>query len=489
MQSPAAIVRDLGQRCELLPFHKRWLKRAFADDIKVGAISSPRGNAKTWLISQCAAQFLSPGSPTFEPGREVIGVSASLEQSRVMLSFARAALKDREHEYRWLDSGQRLAVTHQASGAKFRILSSSGKRALGLENFSTIYADEPGAWEARDGAMMFDALRTSLGKRAGQRLLLIGTRSPAAAGSWWPELLDAGSGPGVHVEVMAAPDEDAWDAWATIRRCNPMARVNPELRKVLLLERDQARRNSTLRPSFEAYRLNRLIGVSKSLLLPLVDWRAVLARDVPGREGQPVLGLDLGGERAWSGAVAMWPNGRMECFAMLPGEPGLEERERQDAVPPGAYQRLRDDGVMLIDEGRRRARPEVLIDHLESRDIRPANVVCDRFLINTLCDASRGRWRISPRRTRWSEATEDIAALRTLALDGPPLLSITPESRALASFSFSQSEVANDDQGSTRLVKTRDHRSRDDVAMAAVLAAGETVRRKSGSGEIFMSAA
>ena len=29
-----------------------------------------------------------------------------------------------------------------------------------------------------------------------------------------------------------------------------------------------------------------------------------------------------------------------------------------------AYQRLRDDGVMLIDEGRRRARPELLIDHL-----------------------------------------------------------------------------------------------------------------------------
>ena len=144
---------------------------------------------------------------------------------------------------------------------------------------------------------------------------------------------------------------------------------------------------------------------------------------------------------------------------------------------------------MLIDEGRRRARPELMIDHLEAMGIHPANVVCDRFLINTLCDAARGRWRISPRRTRWSEATEDIAALRTLALDGPPLLTITPESRALASFSFSQSEVATDDQGSTRLAKTRDHRSRDDVAQAAVLAAGELVRRKSGGGEIYMSAA
>ena len=267
-----------------------------------------------------------------------------------------------------------------------------------------------------------------------------------------------------------------------------MTRVNPELRKVLLLERDQARRNATLRPSFEAYRTNRLVGVSKSLLLPLADWRAVLEREPPEREGQPILGLDLGGERAWSGAVAMWANGRMECFAMLLGLPGLDERERMDAVPPGAYQRLREDGVMLIDEGRRRARPELLIEHLEERDIRPSNVVCDRFLINTLRDAARGRWRISPRRTRWSEATEDVAHFRTCATDGPPRLSIAPASRALATFSFSQAEVATDDQGSTRLVKTRDHRSRDDVAQAAVLAAGETMRRKSG-GEVFMSAA
>ena len=204
MHSPAAIIRDLGQRCTLLPFHRRWVKRAYADDIKIAALSCPRGSAKTWLIGQLAAQALTPGSPTFEAGREVIGVSASLEQSRVMLNFARAALKDREGEYRWLDSGQRLAVTHQASGAKFRILSSSGKRAMGLENFSTIYADEPASWESRNGAVMWDAIRTSLGKRPGQRLLLIGTRAPAEAGSWWPELLEAGSGPGVHVETLAA---------------------------------------------------------------------------------------------------------------------------------------------------------------------------------------------------------------------------------------------------------------------------------------------
>ena len=90
--------------------------------------------------------------------------------------------------------GQRLAVTHGATGTKLRVLSSSGKRAMGLSQFHTIYADEPASYEVRGGALMFDALRQSLGKRPGQRLVTIGTRAPSEDGSWWPSLLDGGSG-------------------------------------------------------------------------------------------------------------------------------------------------------------------------------------------------------------------------------------------------------------------------------------------------------
>ena len=139
-------------------------------------------------------------------------VSASLEQSRIILGFIREALADVEDEYRWLDSGQRLACTHRATGTKLRILSSSGKRAMGLAQFSTIYADEPGSWVVRGGALMWDALRQSLGKRPGQRLLLIGTCAPAEDGSWWPSLLDGGSGPGTHVTVISAPEGEPRDA-------------------------------------------------------------------------------------------------------------------------------------------------------------------------------------------------------------------------------------------------------------------------------------
>ena len=464
-----------GVGVTVLPFHRKWIGSVFHGDIQIGALSCPRGTAKTWIAGHLAGLAIRPGSPTFEAGIEVLAVSASLEQSRIILGFVREHLADIEGEYRWLDSSQRLTVTHKATRTRLRVLSSSGKRAMGLSQFSTIFADEPGSWESRGGAVMWDALRQSLGKREGQRLLLIGTRSPAEDGSWWPSLLDAGSGPGTHVTVLTAPDEEPWDSWQTIRKVNPLVMHSPSLRKTLLRERDDARRNDTLRPSFEAYRLNRQVNVHADELITIADWKGVLKRPVPEREGDPYVGLDLGGERSWSAAWCLWPNGRSEVYVLLPGLPHLADRENADAVPVGTYERLIEAGTLLIDEGLRVARPAVLVEHLADMNIDPGAIICDRFLLNTLTDAVGGRCPILPRRTRWSEATEDIAAFRQLAKDGP--LSVVAEGRALTTMSMGAACVASDDQGSARLTKRRGNRSRDDLAVAGTLAAGALVRQ------------
>ena len=402
------------------------------------------------------------------------GLSASLEQSRIILGFVREALDDVVNDYRWLDSGQRLAVTHKVTGTKLRVLSSSGKRAMGLSQFHSIYADEPGSYEVRGGALMFDALRQSLGKRPGQRLVLIGTRAPSEDGSWWPSLLDGGSGPGTHVTVLTAPEGEPWDTWSTIRRVNPLVLHNPSLRKTILRERDDARRDESQRPAFEAYRLNRQVEVYKDMLIPADSWKRVEARPVPERNGRPLVGLDLGAERSWSAAWAIWPNGRSECYAVCPGIPDLAERERQDAMPRGLYRRLHDDGVLLVDEGLRVSRPATLIDHLVGVGIVPETIYADRFALGTLKDAVAGRWPIIPRVARWSEATEDITGFRRLVADGP--LSIAEECRGLAHLGLSQAVVHSDDQGSVRLAKRRHGRSRDDVAAGAVLGCGALAR-------------
>ena len=468
------VVAALRERVTVLPFHAEWIRRTFAPGVEISALSVPRGSAKTWIAGQLGALALTPGSPLWRPGIETLAVSASLEQSRVLLSFVRDALADEYDRYRWLDSGQRLAVTHKATGTKLRVLSSNAKRAMGLSQFGLIMADEPGAWEVRGGELMYHALRQSLGKLPEQRLVLIGTRAPADDGTWWPALLDAGSGPGTHITALSAPDGEPWDAFATVRAVNPLLNVNASLRRTVLRERDEARRNPTLRRAYEAYRLNRQVGVHEDILVEVETWRRVERRKVPPRLGRPIVGIDLGASRSWSAAWCLWPNGRGECYALCPGVPDLDQRERDDAVPAGLYRRLYADGVLLVDEGRRMSRPEVLIDRLTAIGIRPAAMYADRFLEGALADVVRGRWPVVFRQTRWSQATTDIAAFRRLAGDGP--LSVAPECRALARVAMGAASVLSDEQGSARIRKRKHGRSRDDVAIAAVLAAGAHVR-------------
>ena len=152
---------------------------------------------------------------------------------------------------------------------------------MGLANYSTIFADEPGSFENRGGTLMYHALRQSIGKRPGQRLIIVGTRAPAEPGNWWPQLLDAGNGPGIHVTELSPAREDPWDAWPTIRKVNPMVLHNATLRQAILRERDHARREPTLRRAFKAYRLNAGgVDTFNEVLLQVEAWERVEARKV-----------------------------------------------------------------------------------------------------------------------------------------------------------------------------------------------------------------
>ena len=95
-------------------------------------------------------------------------------------------------------------------------------------------------------------------------------------------------------------------------------------------------------PRFLSFRLNRPSGDESQVLLSVSDWERVTAREVPEREGRPIVGVDLGGGRAWSAAVAVWGNGRVECRAVAPGIPSLDEQERRDRQPQGTYTKLYD---------------------------------------------------------------------------------------------------------------------------------------------------
>ena len=207
-------------------------------------------------------------------------------------------------------------------------------------NVPIVVIDEPGALEIVGGQMLSDSLFTAQGKTGSRlKLILAGTLGPMAtgAGHWWWDLIADGTKGRVHVQLYQG-EVETWDKWSTIRKANPLIGLDAHTRKVILEERDDARGDSRLKARFLTYRLNRPSGDESEVLLTVGDWERVTARDVPERQGQPIVGVDLGGGRAWSAAVAVWANGRCEAsgsgswvYLTLPAQ---EVRDRVPKLVP-----------------------------------------------------------------------------------------------------------------------------------------------------------
>ena len=460
------LIAWIEARQRLEPFQRRFVRGAFRPGVRLAALSGPRGLGKSALSGWLLAAALDPSGPLFVAGGESVLLAGSLDQARAVFRFLRGRCDG--GAFRFLDSGQRVAATHVPTHTRVRVASSDPRKALGIVGARLLVGDEPGAWQERGGAEMYDALTTSAGKSA-QTLILIGTRAPGAADGWWRRLLDAGSGGAEYVQVHQGA-EGTWDRWRTIARANPLAAVNPHLRAALLDERAKARRDPDAKRRFLTMRLNLPQEASDEVLVTVADWRTVEARPLPSRSGRPIVGIDLGATRSWSAAWCLWPSGRVEVYVAAPGLPGVEAMEKRDAIPRGLYAALVDAGVLVLDQGRRVSRPSVLLARLADAGIVPRVMVGDRFNGPMLADLVGGRWPVVFRATRWSEATEDVAAFRRAALDGP--LSIAEEARPMVRLALANATMRSDDQGSVRIVKRRGERSRDDVAQAGVLACG-----------------
>ena len=470
----------------LRPFQRRFVKGATSPQVDTAALSIPRGNGKSWLGGHLVARILDPDDRLFREGTESVLGAASLEQARITFGFARRELEARGADgYRFTDGSTRAGIVHLPTNTRLRVISSKAKSAFGLVNCPWAILDEPGAWETANGQLMWDAIETAQGKPGSPlRILAIGTLAPARGG-WWHDLIADGTHGSVYVQSLQG-DRERWDQWSEIRRCNPLTAISPEFRRKLLDERDAARRDSRLRARFMSYRLNVPSADESEVLLTVDDWGRVCARPLPEREGEPLVGVDLGGGRAWSAAVALWPSGRMEALALAPGIPGVAEQEDRDRVPRGTYSHLLRTGALARAEGLRVPPPAQLVEAIRTAWGRPRELVCDRFREGELRDAAPPGWRITPRVTRWSEAAADIRALRKMALDGA--LAVDERSRDLLTVSLSAAQVANDDQGNVRLVKRdpANNTARDDVAAALVLAAGALERAPEPSGPLYL---
>ena len=301
----------------LLPFQRRFAEAICRDKNPpaICALSTPRAQGKSWICGRLIARSLSPDDELFEAGTENILVSSSTSQARIVLEFSRLSLGD-SADYRWsMDS-----CVHKASRTRVRVISSDSRRALGLgASTRLIVADEPAAWGPTTGRRMWDALVTALGKRKTQ-ILAVGTLAPApltGPGSWWPEFVASGSGDGRHVSLLQA-DPKLWESFDEVLRVNPVADINPLLKRTLEREHAEALKSERAARTFKQYRLNLPGGeaVDTQPLVTAAEWARVTARPIPACEGRPVIGVDLGGSRSWSAAAALWPSGRIEAWAL-----------------------------------------------------------------------------------------------------------------------------------------------------------------------------
>ena len=457
-----------------LPFQKRFIARSLRPDIAISALSAPRGSGKSLMASRLLNEAL-PGGKRFVAGAESILLSGSMNQSRAVFRFLRKMYPCPKHQekkcphcgLRWMDSLQRVGVTHWKTETKITVRGKSGKLALGLVDCPIIVGDEPSAWDVIGGQELIDSLITSSGKTK-QLLVLIGTLAPGVEGGWWRELIAAGSQPGIYVQSLAG-NPAKWSSWREALRCNPVAGVNPLLRQALRRELDEAKRDSRSKARWMSFRLNVPSADEISVLLTVDEFERVLERDVPLRVGRPTVGVDCGAGRAWSCATATFANGRTESIAIAPGTPNIEAQEKRDRVPRGTYSRLVASGVLTTDDDRRVPRVSVLVDKLMKW--RPTSITCDRFRLGELEDAVGARVPVLPRGQRWSEASEDIRSLRRQALDGP--MAIEESSRGLLAASLAASKIESDQQGSLRLIKsTRSNSGRDDSVVSWCLACG-----------------
>ena len=460
----------------LRPFQRKFLKGALAPSTLTAGLSMPRGNGKTWLAAHILERCLTPGDALHVAGSEYLLCAASLEQARLCFRFIRPELEPRGG-YRFLDASTRLGITHTATNTRLRVLSSNGKTAMGIVGCPLLVADEPGSWEVNGGQLMADAIDTAQGKPGSpMRVIYIGTLAPASDG-WWHDLIQGGSRASTYVQMLRG-DRDTWDSWQTIRKANPLTAISPAFRAKLREERDAARSDTRLKARFLSYRLNVPTGDEAKMLLDVSEWELAMARQVPEREGAPIVGIDLGAGRAWSAATAVWSNGRTEALALAPGIPEMEEQERRDRVPSGLYQRLAISGRLRVADGLRMPPASALWDAVLQEWGQPVLTLCDRFRIYELLD-SVGSSRMEPRVTRWAEAAADIRALRKMVRDGP--LSVEQESRNLLTVSMAKARVENDTSGNVRMIKPFNNVARDDVAAALVLAAGAFVRYPGGA--------
>ena len=473
-----------GQPFKLLPWEKEVAAAVTSHNLDFG-ISMARGNGKTAFIAALAFAFMDPDSPVFMERTEIVMVASSHGQCKIGFEDTLSMLGekydlDNRKYWRKTNTVNASVLVLKDHKTTLKCIGSDPRRAHGLRP-RVILADEPAQWLAGLTDRMYAALRTSMGKVPGSRMIALGTR-PANEDHWFARLLKRRQ----SFVYAAAKDDPLWKV-STWRKANPSYSQLPSLRARLRDEARDAKDDVTLQPSFRALRLN--LGESdtlESVLLEAGTWKRITG-DAP-RLGPCVWGVDLGTNAAQSAISAYWPqSGRLEAVACFPDTPSLADRSVADAVGP-LYQRCHERGELFVTPGRA-ADVRVLVRRALNQFGSPASVSSDRWreaeLRDAMGDAGVPLARLVLRGMGYRDGAEDVRRFRRACLEGR----VTPAPSLLLTAAMGEARVVADTAGNEKLAKAREGgrraSARDDSAAAAILAVAQCAEKQQRTGSRY----
>ena len=447
---------------------------------RMTGVSVGRGGGKTTFFANLACEVLD-GELTIPRG-QINSTASSLDQGRTMfehimffLGTDRIVSERFEGKRRWrlIDNSHQCRIKDNITGTVLVVLGSDSRRAHSRAP-SMIFADEPAQW-VRGGRRLYNALKTSMGKQPNSRFVALGTM-PEDETHWFYQMMTGNLGSGSY-HLYAADrtdsdldefDEEVW------RAANPSYDFMPDLQKVIAAEAKAARMGGEELNSFRALRLN--LGTPEveghKPIVTLENWRAV-THDFPApRSGPVAVGIDLGGGVSMTAIAFYWPeSGRLEAYGMLPAEPGLRRKGKEDGVGE-RYLKMEKRGELWTYPGIAPNNTLFLKDsfqRIEGEDV--LEITADQYkqkdLLQALSDSGIDReieWR---RVGRGPSGGYDVRAFQNEVHER--YLSVGRS--LLLEHAIAESVLHRDENGNPALNKKR-HKGRNDALQAALLAVG-----------------
>ena len=323
----------VGENFKVMPFQRDFVRGLLGPGIKEGALSVGRWNGKTTLTGALgAASFV---GPLAVPRGQTTIIASSLGQAKIAFDHAKYFLEPlfetEPRRYRLIDNSHTCLMQDRETGSILKAIGSDGKRAHGLAPVMLIL-DEPPQWPVNDGARMYAACVTALGKQPTARMVVVGTRSDDPL-HWYSVMLRGG--PGVYAQLHAAAmgsddfsDKSMYDANPGFKH---MFHMQTEFKRL----REKAKSDPRALSTFRALNLNR--GTSDvetfEAIVSKDNWDACEVSVPPPREGPVFVAFDLGGSASMTAAASYWPEtGRFEVRGAFPADPNLKERGKNDGV-------------------------------------------------------------------------------------------------------------------------------------------------------------